>query len=361
MVILFIQRFSWGRLYASGYPSYLLQKTVFPLIENAICSNVSPGFVQQSTICAGYLSSTGPSPCIGDDGGFLGFESPASSGNWTQTGVLSWYSGCDPALPSGYMNVGRYLKWIKEAISKTMNCPSGYMGTENFTCVPQSTKTAMPKSSQSTFMKTTSRKSLLSQTAGIPVIRGTDTISVGVPDFETSSLGIRTVISSVTQFSTEVALSASTETAASSWKGMTTPTASNPPVANMNPADPSFWNSTMFFYLAIGAAGLLLIVLSVVIVLMIRKCSHKRRYQNGTVQKVTTTELIQPISTSQYRHAMKLIGVTDSTTSFSGSNEVFSVSSNRLYMEPDYFGNPPKSELSSMITKVGSPTTKSKR
>ena len=105
----------WGDLYSGGYqPNTLMQASV-PLVSKQRCSNVYPGKIDDSMLCAG-LDQGGIDTCQGDSGGPLVCE---FNGTWYLEGITSWGYGCAQAYKYGvYAKVRELDSWVRAHIYK---------------------------------------------------------------------------------------------------------------------------------------------------------------------------------------------------------------------------------------------------
>ena len=103
----------WGTLSFKGSsPNTLMQASV-PLVSKELCTDVYPGRIDDSMLCAG-LDEGGVDSCQGDSGGPLVCE---FNGTWYLEGVISWGRGC--ALAKKYA-VYAYVRILASWLSKNM-------------------------------------------------------------------------------------------------------------------------------------------------------------------------------------------------------------------------------------------------
>ncbi|XP_022786238.1 uncharacterized protein LOC111326491 isoform X2 [Stylophora pistillata] len=107
----------WGNLYSGGYqPNTLMQASV-PLVSKQRCSNVYPGKIDDTMLCAG-LDQGGIDTCQGDSGGPLVCE---FNGTWYLEGITSWGYGCAQAYKYGvYAKVRALDSWIRANMYKVV-------------------------------------------------------------------------------------------------------------------------------------------------------------------------------------------------------------------------------------------------
>ena len=107
----------WGDLYSGGYqPNTLMQASV-PLVSKQRCSNVYPGKIDDSMLCAG-LDQGGIDTCQGDSGGPLVCE---FNGTWHLEGITSWGHGCAQAYKYGvYAKVRALDSWVRANMYKVV-------------------------------------------------------------------------------------------------------------------------------------------------------------------------------------------------------------------------------------------------
>ncbi|PFX28263.1 Transmembrane protease serine 5 [Stylophora pistillata] len=107
----------WGDLYSAGYqPNTLMQASV-PLVSKQRCSNVYPGKIDDSMLCAG-LDQGGIDTCQGDSGGPLVCE---FNGTWHLEGITSWGHGCAQAYKYGvYAKVRALDSWVRANMYKVV-------------------------------------------------------------------------------------------------------------------------------------------------------------------------------------------------------------------------------------------------
>lgn len=102
---------------ASSYP-YVLREVSLPYVENTTCNVSLMGSVTNNMLCAGEAAG-GKDSCQGDSGGPLMIELPQGSGQWYQSGVVSWGAGCAAASYYGvYTRVSNYVSWIENETNK---------------------------------------------------------------------------------------------------------------------------------------------------------------------------------------------------------------------------------------------------
>ena len=81
-----------------------------PIINNTTCAIGYGDSLTSNMICAGYMSG-GKDSCQGDSGGPLISE---NNGQWLQSGIVSWGSGCaEENQPGVYTKVQNYTAWIE--------------------------------------------------------------------------------------------------------------------------------------------------------------------------------------------------------------------------------------------------------
>merc|ERR1719228_1596192 len=108
----------WGTTSSGGSISNVLLETAVTTMSNDKCCS-TPYSYACSQITAAMMCAAGPSTdsCQGDSGGPL-VTQDATSGNYIQTGVVSWGSGCAlPQYPGVYARVSKVLNWIKMKMS----------------------------------------------------------------------------------------------------------------------------------------------------------------------------------------------------------------------------------------------------
>merc|ERR1719228_1025199 len=108
----------WGTTSSGGSISNVLLETSVTTMSNDKCCS-TPYSYACSQITAAMMCAAGPSTdsCQGDSGGPL-VTQDATSGNYIQTGVVSWGIGCAlPQYPGVYARVSKVLNWIKMKMS----------------------------------------------------------------------------------------------------------------------------------------------------------------------------------------------------------------------------------------------------
>ncbi|XP_040896214.1 granzyme B(G,H)-like [Toxotes jaculatrix] len=104
----------WGSTRSYGYPVDVLQEVQVPIVDLRNCKEQWKEIrLPDNVICAGGYG-TNKGFCQGDSGGPLVCSGKA-------VGVVSFNRGfsCDyPNVPNVYMNLSKYLPWIKEILRK---------------------------------------------------------------------------------------------------------------------------------------------------------------------------------------------------------------------------------------------------
>ncbi|XP_049944141.1 collagenase-like [Schistocerca serialis cubense] len=87
-------------------PSQTLQYTDVTVIPNSVCElDYKPGFIRESTLCAGNKNK---GICSGDHGAPLVLKD-----SFKQIGIASfYYDKCEVPVPAGYTRVTYFLNWI---------------------------------------------------------------------------------------------------------------------------------------------------------------------------------------------------------------------------------------------------------
>lgn len=94
----------------------ILQEVTLPKIEDSECKRQWGSKVDESQLCAGYVSG-GKDTCKGDSGGPL--QCPMYNGVWVLEGITSFGKKCAKAGPTTvYTKVAHYRHWIQEVIAK---------------------------------------------------------------------------------------------------------------------------------------------------------------------------------------------------------------------------------------------------
>jgi len=104
----------WGTTSSGGSISYVLLETTVKTMTNQQCYS-DPYKYYQSQIQDAMICAANPNTdsCQGDSGGPL-ITKEASTGRYTQTGVVSWGRGCALAdYPGVYARVTKAVDWIK--------------------------------------------------------------------------------------------------------------------------------------------------------------------------------------------------------------------------------------------------------
>ncbi|XP_049841783.1 collagenase-like [Schistocerca gregaria] len=96
----------WGKTGDEEDPSQTLQYTDVTVIPNSVCEmDYKPGFIRESTLCAGNKNK---GICSGDHGAPLVLK-----GSFKQIGIASfYYDKCEVPVPAGYTRVTYFLNWI---------------------------------------------------------------------------------------------------------------------------------------------------------------------------------------------------------------------------------------------------------
>uniref|UniRef100_A0A8D2L3B4 Enteropeptidase n=1 Tax=Varanus komodoensis TaxID=61221 RepID=A0A8D2L3B4_VARKO len=104
----------WGRIIHQGSVANILQEAVVPLITRKKCQQQMPEYnITGNMLCAGY-DEGGIDSCQGDSGGPLMCQ---ESEKWILAGVISFGYKCAlPHRPGVYVNVSRFVDWIKRII-----------------------------------------------------------------------------------------------------------------------------------------------------------------------------------------------------------------------------------------------------
>uniref|UniRef100_A0ABM5FV81 Enteropeptidase n=1 Tax=Pogona vitticeps TaxID=103695 RepID=A0ABM5FV81_9SAUR len=104
----------WGRTTNQGSPASILQEAEVPLITYEKCQQLMPEYnITENMICAGY-DEGGIDSCQGDSGGPLMCQDKE---RWILAGVTSFGYQCAlPHRPGVYVNVSKFVDWIKRII-----------------------------------------------------------------------------------------------------------------------------------------------------------------------------------------------------------------------------------------------------
>ncbi|XP_014373969.2 trypsin-like [Alligator sinensis] len=101
----------WGTTISPGamYPS-ILHCVGVNIVDQAYCESVSTGLVTNNMVCAGHYGGREDS-CYGDSGGPLVC-------NGKLQGIVSWGPEVcgDPERPGIYVNVCKFIRWIRDTI-----------------------------------------------------------------------------------------------------------------------------------------------------------------------------------------------------------------------------------------------------
>ncbi|XP_066477386.1 enteropeptidase [Tiliqua scincoides] len=105
----------WGRTTNQGSVANILQEAEVPLITREKCQQEMPEYnITENTLCAGY-DQGGIDSCQGDSGGPLMCQ---KNEKWFLVGVTSFGRECAlPHSPGVYVNVSRFVAWIKRIIN----------------------------------------------------------------------------------------------------------------------------------------------------------------------------------------------------------------------------------------------------
>ncbi|XP_020633422.3 serine protease 1 [Pogona vitticeps] len=104
----------------SGWGTTTSPKVTFPdvlhcanitIISHNICQSIYPGYINENMVCAGRMEG-GTDTCQGDSGGPLVC-------NGKVQGIVSWGPQicAQPNKPGVYVNVCKYVEWIRETIA----------------------------------------------------------------------------------------------------------------------------------------------------------------------------------------------------------------------------------------------------
>ncbi|KAK3103830.1 hypothetical protein FSP39_022242, partial [Pinctada imbricata] len=112
----------WGRTNITNRRgSKVLREVEIPIVKRKKCKKAFNFKITKFQICAGYRHG-GKDACVGDSGGPLmcpELNSSTQTTKWYITGVTSYGEGCGQKNKFGiYVNVARYISWIKSKISK---------------------------------------------------------------------------------------------------------------------------------------------------------------------------------------------------------------------------------------------------
>ncbi|KAJ8029520.1 Ovochymase-2 [Holothuria leucospilota] len=107
----------WGSLSFGGDFPDVLQESPVNLFNSSTCESLlSPIFLPESMICAGFLDG-GRDSCQGDSGGPLVCED--DGGSWALVGATSWGFGCaEPRQPGVYARISHYRDFIEETMNR---------------------------------------------------------------------------------------------------------------------------------------------------------------------------------------------------------------------------------------------------
>lgn len=87
-----------------------LRQARLPVVSDADCARVYPGFPARTNLCAGYLGRGKIDACYGDSGGPLQIR---LDGRYVQVGVVSGGRGCAlPRYPGTYAEVRSLRPWV---------------------------------------------------------------------------------------------------------------------------------------------------------------------------------------------------------------------------------------------------------
>ncbi|KAH0624897.1 hypothetical protein JD844_032792 [Phrynosoma platyrhinos] len=104
----------WGKTTHQGSVANILQEAEVPLIAHNKCQQLMPEYtITENMLCAGY-DEGGIDSCQGDSGGPLMCQ---ENEKWLLAGVTSFGYQCGlPHRPGIYVNVSKYVDWLKKII-----------------------------------------------------------------------------------------------------------------------------------------------------------------------------------------------------------------------------------------------------
>ncbi|CAK8680120.1 unnamed protein product [Clavelina lepadiformis] len=134
-----------------------LHQARVPIVDTDVCANLYSGFgfVDESHVCAGFVSQGGVDSCQGDSGGPL--ICLVDEKTWYQIGITSFGNGCAlPNYPGVYTRVSFFSNWIDEVILSKSEIPSTSTATPT-TASPGDSSTISTGSSSTTDITTYNR------------------------------------------------------------------------------------------------------------------------------------------------------------------------------------------------------------